>query len=99
MTPEQDTDPTCISLGVHEEQDRIISREVGLFRQGKLFSIFVGTGDYIKSLRPATTEQDNFPNVYPLEDIADIATVCKQLSQVPFHSLEPYLTLTEEPPI
>lgn len=86
----------CYSINYFEDQGRITSIDLIVYRDNKSYIIRVGTLDYVnqvklynKDLDP-TLQIEN--NIYVLEDVSDSDAVCQQLAQVPFADLAQYLT-------
>lgn len=86
----------CYSINHFEDQGRITSRDLIVYRDNKSYIIRIGTLDYVNQVKSynegldPTLQIEN--NIYVLENVSDPDVICQKLAQVPFPDLEPYLT-------
>lgn len=97
------TEQNCYSINRAEDQGRITSRDLMIYRESKHYIIRVGTSEYARQVRtynegldPSLQIDDN--NIYVMDDVTDTEEICQKLAQVPFPDLKPYLTEQVELP-
>ena len=86
----------CYSFNHAEDQGKITSRDMMIYRDNKPYTIRVGTSEYASQIRSYNEGLDPSlqieNNIYVVDDATDPEEICQKLALVPFPELEPYLT-------